>query len=143
MPSLSKSCHQCGLPLQAGVATCDECGAKVGTVFDEATFAPTLPKASPRPLTKADAIGEIEKAQERANNSVILALASFFCPFLGLLLGAGAIYMSTMATRTLTANHVEEGRGSATAGLIIGIIGLIAQAGYLFYALKAGKLPFN
>jgi len=132
------------MPLQAGVATCDQCGAKVGTVFDEATFAPTLPKASPRQLTKkSDALGEIEKAQERANNSVILGLASFFCPFLGLLLGAGAIYMSTMATRTLTANRVEEGRGSATAGLIIGILALIAQAGYLFYALKAGKLPFN
>jgi hypothetical protein len=132
------------MPLQAGVATCDECGAKVGTVFDEATFSPTLPKPSPRQLAKkSDTLSDIEKAQERANSSVIMGLASFFCPFLGLLLGAGAIYMSTMATRTLTANHVEEGRGSATAGLIIGILGLIAQAGYLFYALKAGRLPFN
>ena len=132
------------MPLSVGVATCAHCGASVGTVFSESAPAPMPTKTKRR-----NPIGEhvsyhqrVEKAQERANNSVIMALASFFCPGLGFFMGVGAIVMSVLATRALKADNVEDGRGSATAGFIIGILGLIAQGGYLVYVLKSGKLPF-
>lgn len=132
------------MPLTVGVATCEHCGASVGTLFSEAA-APQVPKKEKR----RNPIGEhvsyhqrVEKAQERANNSVILALASFFCPGIGFFMGVAAIVMSLLAARTLKADNIEDGRGSATAGLIIGVLGLIAQGGYVVYVIKSGKMPF-
>ena len=131
------------MPLSVGVSNCAHCGASVGTLFSESA-PPVMTKGKRR-----SAIGEhvsyhqrIEKAQERANNSVILALASFFCPGIGFFMGVAAIVMSILAARTLKAGNVEDGRGSATAGLIIGVLGLIAQGGYIVYVIKSGKIPF-
>lgn len=73
---------------------------------------------------------------------MILALASFVCPFLGVILGTAAIVLGAMAARSLKAHNVEDGRGSALAGLIIGVLGLIAQGAYVVYVVKSGKLPF-
>jgi len=47
-----------------------------------------------------------------------------------------------MASKTLKAENVEDGRGSATAGLIIGGLALIAQGGYVVYVIKSGNIPF-
>ncbi len=144
MSSLKKACPECGMPLSVGVASCSSCGATVGTLFSESE----APRVSARgQLHRAisehvDYHHRIEKAKERANNSVILALASFFCPGVGFLMGISAIILSVMAARTLKAENVEDGRGSATAGLVIGVLGLIAQAGYAVYVIKQGKLPF-
>jgi uncharacterized Zn finger protein (UPF0148 family) len=144
MSSLKKICDECGMPLGVGVAKCASCGATVGTLFSEAG-APSV-VAKDRRLggisERIDYHHRIEKAQERANNSVILALTSFFCPGVGLIMGIAAIVLSVMAARTLRAGHVEDGRGSATAGLVIGVLGLIAQGSYFVYAIKSGKLPF-
>ena len=91
MSSLKKACHECGMPLAAGASHCAHCGATVGTLFSEAaTPAPTeKEKRHPGAATQADHYYRIEKAQERANNSLILALASFFCPGIGFILGSG------------------------------------------------------
>lgn len=144
MPSLKKVCDECGMPLSVGVATCSYCGATVGTMFSE-NEPVRVTAAGKRNRAISDHVDyhhRVEKAKERANNSVILALASFFCPGIGFFLGVSAIILSLMAARTLKAAAVEDGRGSATAGFIIGVLGLIAQGGYAVYVMKQGRLPF-
>lgn len=143
MSSLKHACHECGMPLPAGIARCAQCGATVGTLFSEAAPLTTSPKAkrARKVTSQADHSYRIDKAQERANNSIILALASFFCPGIGFFLGVAAIVLATMAGRSLKQYNVEDGRGSATAGLIIGVLGLIAQGAYVVYVVKSGKLP--
>jgi hypothetical protein len=131
------------MPLGMGISHCAHCGATVGTLFSEAS-APTpvaKPKRSRGITEHIDLHDRIEKAKERANMSVILALASFFCPGIGFFLGVAAIILGAMAGRRLKADHVEEGQGSAMAGLIIGVLGLIAQGAYVVYAVKTGKIP--
>jgi uncharacterized Zn finger protein (UPF0148 family) len=143
MSSLKKSCPQCGMPLSTGVSHCAHCGATVGTLFSEAATPTVNPKEKrARKITsQADHSYTVDKAQERANNSVILALASFFCPGIGFILGVAAIVLAAMAGRALKQYNVEDGRGSATAGLIIGVLGLIAQGAYVVYVVKSGKMP--
>jgi hypothetical protein len=132
------------MPLTLGVAVCGSCGTQVGTVFSEtAPPQPPKKKGSRRRATDAeDHYAQIDKAQERANNALILALASFFCPGIGFIMCIAAIVLSVLAFRTLKRNFVEDGRGSATAGWIIGVIAVIAQIGYIVYAVKSGRLPF-
>ena len=144
MSSLKKTCHECGMPLAAGTSHCAHCGATVGTLFSEAAApTPTAKEKRHRGTTSTtDHYSRVEKAQERANNSLILALASFFCPGIGFILGVAAIVLASMAGRSLKAHNVEDGQGLATAGLIIGVLGLIAQGAYVVYVLKSGKMPF-
>ncbi|HKP14246.1 MAG TPA: hypothetical protein VJZ91_19145 [Blastocatellia bacterium] len=137
MTTATKACFECGMPLIFGVAQCSYCGAKAGTVFDE-----TVPVALPdkwknlRHLPKKmDEVTKIEKAQDRANNSLILALSSFF-PLFGIALGIGAILFGAFSMRALREMNVEDGRGAATAGLVIGGLGLIAQGCLIAYAMK-------
>lgn len=132
------------MPLPVGIANCSHCGAAVGTLFDESS--PPIEAKS----TRRHEIGRyasqyerIDKAKAWANNSVILALASFFCPGVGFVMGVAAIILAGFAARTLRAEKVEEGRGWAIAGVIIGALGLIAQVAYVLYVLKSGKLPFG
>lgn len=132
------------MPLGPGVANCAHCGASVGTLFSE-TAAPVVATKRKRGSKMSEHIDHhqrVETAQERANNSVILALSSFFCPGIGFFMGVAAIVLSVLASRTLKADNVEDGQGSATAGLLIGVLGLIAQGGYVVYVIKSGKLPF-
>jgi hypothetical protein len=145
MSSLAKLCPECGLPLQVGVARCEHCGAQVGTLFDE-NAVPVLQARGKkvREAANREAINEkVESAKERANQSVILGLASFFCPGIGFVLGIAGVVMSLLALKTLRVAGVEEGRGHAWAGLAIGLLGLVAQTGYLAYAVKSGKLPIG
>jgi len=130
------------MPLSVGVATCNNCGATVGTVFS-ATDAPPAGKSKRlRGINEnIDFYGKVEKAKERANNSLICALTSFF-PVIGCFTGIAAIVLSTLAARALKANNIEDGRGSATAGLVIGLLGLIAQGGYIVYVIRSGS-PFG
>ena len=137
MTTASKACFECGMPLVFGVAQCNYCGARAGTVFDESAPVPqpdkwnrlkTLPQ-------KMDEQARVEKAQDRANNSLILALSSFF-PLFGIALGVGAILFGAFSLRTLKEMNVEDGRGSATAGVVIGGLGLIAQACLITYVMK-------
>lgn len=132
------------MPLAAGISHCANCGATVGTLFSEvAAPAPSEKEKRHREATSnADFHSNVEKAQERANNSIILALASFFCPGIGFFLGTAAIVLGALAARSLKAHNIEDGRGSALAGLIIGVLGLIAQGAYVVYVVKSGKLPF-
>lgn len=132
------------MPLSIGVASCSYCGATVGTLFSE-TSAPVVPAKGKRRggIDEHTAYYDrVEKAKERANKSVILGLTGFF-PFLGFFMGVAAIVLGLMAARTLKADNVEDGRGAATAGLIIGVLGMIAQGGYVIYVIKAGDLPFG
>jgi hypothetical protein len=133
------------MPLKAGVATCSYCGATVGTLFSE-TNAPVVgvKRKAKRGWgfnDQANYYDRIENAKERANKSVILGLTGFF-PFVGFFMGVAAIVFGAMATKTLKAENVEDGRGSAAAGLVIGVLALIAQGGYVVYVVKSGNLPF-
>jgi len=144
MSSIKKVCHECGMPLSVGVAVCGSCGTQVGTVFSEtASPPPPKKKGARRKATDAeDHYSEIDKAQERANNALILALASFFCPGIGFIMCVSAIVLSVLALRTLKKNYVEDGRGMATAGWIIGAIAVIAQIAIIVYVIKSRRLPF-
>jgi hypothetical protein len=131
------------MPLSMGVANCSHCGATVGTLFSETSAPAVSVKGKRRSGATAhiDYYDRVEKAKERANKAVILGLTGFF-PFIGFFMGVAAIVLGVMASRTLKAENVEDGRGSATAGLIIGVLGLIAQGGYVVYVIKSGNLPF-
>lgn len=144
MSSIKKVCHECGMPLDVGVAVCGSCGTQVGTVFSETAPPPSTKKNTKRrrATDAEDHYSQIDKAQERANNALILALVSFFCPGIGFIMCVTAIVWSLLALRTLKTNYVEEGRGSATAAAIIGAIAVIAQIAYIAYAVKSGRLPF-
>jgi len=128
------------MPLTMGVANCSYCGATVGTLFSETTAPVVGEKAKRlgRVNQSIDYYDKIEKAKERANNSVILALTSFF-PFIGFLTGIAGLALAIMAGRTLKTYNVEDGRGSATAGLVISVLGFIAQGGYVVYVMKSGN----
>jgi hypothetical protein len=137
MASASKACFDCGMPLVFGVAKCSYCGAKIGTVFDETVpmALPTRANQSRHKVQQMDSQTKIEKAQEKANSSVVWGFSSFV-PLLGLLPGVASIIFGVMAMRTLKEMNVEDGRGSATAGIVISALGMIAQACWGVYILK-------
>jgi hypothetical protein len=125
------------MPLAVGLAQCSHCGAQVGTLFDEKAVVRPLAKGKPRKKIayQMDDNQRIEQAQDRANNSSVLALSSFF-PLLGLFMGFAAIFLGLKSARTLKAFNVEDGRGSAMAGYTIGAIGIIAQVCLIIYAAR-------
>ena len=127
------------MPLSVGVATCAYCGATVGTLFSETDVPAAAVKGKRgKGNDQANFYDRVEKAKERANNAVILALTGFF-PGIGLIMSVTAIVYSVLATKVLKAANIEDGRGSATAGLIIGILGVIAQGGYVVYVIRSGN----
>ena len=126
-----------------GLSNCPHCGAQVGTLFSEAAPIEANVRAQRRRTLPAEVFTaqNIEKAKDRGNNALILALVSFFCPVLGLAMGVGAIFLGASALKTFKEQNIEEGRGLALAGIVIGVIGLIAQFSYILYFLRAG-IPF-
>jgi hypothetical protein len=138
MPVKAKVCDECGVPLALGLATCPNCGARTGTLFSEAGPPPDLKKFSTRPKPTAfDARHSVDKAREGANNSLYLGLASFI-PLIGIALGIAAILLGVRADRTLSQCNIEDGRGPAMVGIIVGSLGLVAQISYAVYAWKSG-----
>ena len=125
------------MPIAIGIANCMHCGAKVGTLFDETAIPVAVAQQSrwSKVPKLMDDNQRIEKAQDRANSSVIMGLISFF-PFVGLLLGIAAVVYGTISTRTLKAHNIEDGRGSATAGLVIGSLGILAQVCLFIYVVR-------
>ena len=139
MSSSLKICQKCGVPVEAGLANCKNCGAQVGTVFSET--APVPPSRLGLRSKRNDQINRfhnIEHAQAVANNSLVLALTSFFCPGIGLILGIIAIIFGIKALRLLNKYGIEEGRGHALAGIIISAFGFFAQLCYGIYIVKQG-----
>lgn len=130
--------------MEPGLAQCPHCGAQVGTLFSEAAPPPVNPR-TPRRTRAVDPFGgdRVEKAKDRSNNALILALVSFFCPVLGLVMGISAIFLGVNALSTLKQYNIEEGRGLALAGIVIGGIGLIAQFSYILYFMRAGIPGIN
>jgi len=148
MPSISKICHSCGVPILIGLVECQNCGAKIGTVFSESEPIPTGITAKEvhreRVREHISTTNAIERAHERANHSVILSLISFF-PVLGFGLGPASIYLAISAIKTMRKYNIEEGRGMAIAGIVIGLTALLAQFSYLMlvYTSKPGSNPFG
>ncbi len=143
MNTITKVCDECGLPLDMGLANCLHCGHQVGTLFSELDARPDEAKARTRKRVakQIDYFQKVDQATERANSSLMLALASFFFPVLGILMAIIAIVWGAGAASTLKKNQLEEGRGPATAALAIGALGLVAQFCYLVYFAKMG-VPF-
>jgi hypothetical protein len=125
------------MPLAIGLAQCSYCGAQVGTLFDEKALTrhPAKQKQVKKVAPQMDDKQRIEQAQDRANNSSVLALSSFF-PLLGLVMGLAAVFLGLKSARTLKEYNVEDGRGSAMAGYTIGALGIIAQICLIIYGLK-------
>jgi uncharacterized Zn finger protein (UPF0148 family) len=148
MSLISKTCHSCGIPILIGLVECQNCGAKIGTVFSESEPVPTGLSAKEvhrqRVQEHISTTNAIEKAHERANHSVILSLISFF-PLLGFGLGPASIYMAIRSIKTMKQYNIEEGRGMAYAGIVIGLTALLAQFSYLMlvYSSKQGGNPFG
>lgn len=135
-------CHSCGVKIEVGRATCPVCGARAGTVFSgAATPASGTKTSSRRPGAETLSIQDsIEKARDRANHSVILSLLSLF-PILGFVLAPFSIYLAVGAVRTLKSYQVEDGRGVATAGIIIGALAVLAQISYCVLAVGSKQSP--
>ena len=152
------------MPIEIGLAQCLECGAQVGTVFSEehAPREDTRAKVRQRNSAQVQYFQKIDRAQERANNSVILGIASFFCSIiafivgyllndvgvlilasffcsgLGFLMSVLSIFWGAESSRTLKSAQIEEGQGMATAGIIIGALGIIAQICQILYVTRLG-----
>lgn len=133
-----KFCATCGGPINLALANCPHCGARVGTVFSETTQPLETSAKKRRVAPTVSPQLEFDKAKSRANNSLILSLGSFICPGLGFPLAAAAVLMGLSARRFFLQSNIEEGRGTATAGIVVGSISLIAQISYIIYFLKAG-----
>src|SRR5215216_424568 len=137
--SAQKVCNHCGMTVTFGLANCLSCGAQVGTVFSEKEFKPLGRPVQKRKFDlspEAKQYESIEKAKDRANNSLVLSLVSFFLPLLGFLLVVLAMVYGALGLRALRARQIEEGRGSAIAGMVISGLGMVAQIGYMLYVLK-------
>lgn len=135
-------CNSCGVKIEVGRAICPVCGARAGTLFSKAVPVPPTSKTGHRRQTNEppSAQDNIEKARERANHSVILSLLGL-APVLGFFLAPFSIYLALGAVQTLKSYHVEDGRGVATAGIVIGILGVIAQISYCLLLLNAKQSP--
>jgi uncharacterized Zn finger protein (UPF0148 family) len=138
MLTSSNTCHECGVQLDLGLAICPHCGAKVGTLFSESTPYAARLQSRRSWSEQVSRYQLLEKARDNANNALILALASFFCPGLGFIMGAIAIYLGISSNRTLRAHSVEEGRGASMAGIAIGALAILAQLCYIIYLLRQG-----
>lgn len=126
-----------------GLASCPSCGGQVGTLFSE-TAAAAVPRQSKYSRQISDQVSHyqaIDRARDQANNALVLSLASFLCPGIGFILSAAAIFLGSRAMNVLKSRGVEEGRGSAAAGIVIGIIAAVAQICYGIYLWKVGA-PF-
>ncbi|HJQ68355.1 MAG TPA: DUF4190 domain-containing protein [Blastocatellia bacterium] len=144
MTSLQKSCPECGAELKLGVAVCPYCESQVGTVFSEnAPPAPVAVAASAKYRSRisatVDYYEKIERAKEHGNNSLVLSLFSFICPGIGSICAIAAILLGSTAISTLKTHNVEDGRGPALAGVVIGAIALVAQLYMLWYYIKVGS----
>ncbi len=124
-----------------GVACCSHCGSQVGTLFSEtgAVAVSSPSKYRSRISTTVDYYDKIEKAKEHGNNSLLLSLFSFICPGIGSILAIAAILLGSSSISTLKTHNIEEGRGPATAGVVIGAIALVAQLYMLWYFIKIGS----
>jgi hypothetical protein len=139
MVTLHKVCPDCGLGLELGLANCPHCGTQIGTIFSEEAVANFDPRPGHRDRIKKQVseYSRLETAEERANNSVVLGLAGFI-PLLGFIFALVAVVFGMSSRRVLKERHIEEGRGSATAGVVIGSLALIAQVCYLLWAMNLG-----
>ena len=66
------------------------------------------------------------KTNSNAIISLILSILSFFIPVIGFILAIVSIILSFKAKKTIKETN-EEGKGLATAGLIVGIISILIQ----------------
>jgi hypothetical protein len=138
MSTKSKVCKECGVPLDIGLSHCRSCGTQTGTLFSEGVEqAPLKSNKRQRIAEHVSTHSQIERAHERANNSMVLALSSFL-PLLGLVMAWVAIFFGVESHRTLRAHNIEEGRGTATAGVLIGVMAILAQVSYVVWAWKEG-----
>lgn len=141
MTSIHKSCPECGEPLDLGVACCSQCGSQVGTLFSETgTVAVASPSKNRSKISTAvDFYDKIEKAKDRGNNSFLISLFSFLCPGIGSIFAITAILLGSASISTLKTHNIEEGRGPAIAGVVIGAISLVAQIYMAWYFIKIGS----
>ncbi len=152
------------MPIEIGLAQCLECGTQVGTVFSEENIPREDTRAKVRQKNSAQVqyFQKIDRAQERANNSVIIGIASFFCSIIafvigfllndlgvlvlasffcsgvGFIMSIVSIFWGFESSRTLKSAQIEEGQGMATAGIIIGAVGIVAQICQILYATRLG-----
>jgi hypothetical protein len=139
MIELHKVCPECGLGLDVGLAKCPHCDAQIGTVFSEEAIKTFDSRSKNRERVKKQAhdYARLETAQERANNSVILGLAGFI-PLIGFVFALVGVVFGAVSGRVLKEHRIEEGQGSATAGVVISSMAIIAQICYLLWAMNLG-----
>jgi hypothetical protein len=142
MQNQVKVCNECGVTLEVGLAKCSVCGARTGTVFSEGAPQPLTPKKAARKVVdeQLSMHSQIEQAHERANHSVILSLIGL-CPIIGFVLAPFSIFLALRATRVLKEYQVEDGRGVAAAGIIIGALAVLAQLSYFAIAISSKGSP--
>ncbi|KKK73713.1 hypothetical protein LCGC14_2891090, partial [marine sediment metagenome] len=101
-------CPDCGLPVSRNAAACPHCGVGVGVTPPPAPRVQELPGRSYRGTASA---------------GFICSLIGIFA--FGMILGLIGLVLSACAGSGMTKSGNEEGRGLATAGVVLGIIDMV------------------
>lgn len=115
-------CKKCGAEIEDNSSVCPKCGEPVNKVN---YYVQT---------------GEKPKAPNSISGFVC-SIVGFFIPFLGFILCIIGIVLSSKGRKEFAKNpDAYSGKGFLTAGLVIGIVGLVLSLLSLFYIIIAGVI---
>ncbi|MBN2168601.1 MAG: DUF4190 domain-containing protein [Actinobacteria bacterium] len=118
-------CRQCGSKIRPGDSFCPQCGVEVNLDIpvEEIAGGRTPPPPIPPPVSSARQAGRRKTSGWAVVSLVVGALSFLFFPVLGSIL---AIVFAIIAKKEIKeGNGGISGSGMATAGLVLGIIGLV------------------
>ena len=115
-------CPQCGANVPVGSLFCANCGMAFGQQSYTAATQ-SSPYLAPTPYKPYD------DGQGQGTAAMVCGICAFVVPFVGFILAIIAVALGTAAKRSGSTS------GQATAGLVLGIIGLAEQAIVIIYIL--------
>ena len=120
-------CPQCGTNVPVGSLFCANCGMAFGQQ-SYAAATQSSPYLSPTPYKPYD------DGQGQGTAALVCGICAFVVPFVGFILAIIAVALGAAAKRSGSTS------GQATAGLVLGIVGLASQVIgtiYFFFVLGA------
>lgn len=116
-------CKNCGTQIEDNSSVCPKCGEHI---------------------IRTDYPGQATIAKPKAPNSIsgfVCSIVGLFIPFVGFILCIIGIVLSCKGKKAVTRNpEAYSGTGFLTAGLVIGIVGLVFSLITIFYFILAGAI---